>query len=120
MRLTWRLSRVVAAMALVCATPCAAQTTFSNTASITITDSVTPPTEAATYPSTITVSGLSGQVVGKLTVTLNGFGHMYPNDVDVLLVGPTGQTLLLLSDVGGTTAVSGLDFTFDDAAPSPL
>src|ERR1051326_3636025 len=98
---------VLAAAALVAlATPCAAQT-FANAASITIADGATPPTPAGTYPSTIAVSGLAGQVVGKLTVALRGFSHPFPSDVDVLLVGPTGQSLILMSDVGGTTGVSG-------------
>src|SRR5689334_3463250 len=108
-----------AAALLALATPCAAQT-FANAASITIADGATPPTQAATYPSTIAVSGLGGQVVGKLTVTLSGFGHVFPSDVDVLLVGPTGQSLVVMSDVGGTSAVGGLQLTFDDAAAANL
>jgi len=73
---------------------------------------------AAPFPSTISVSGVTGTVT-KVTVTLAGFAHTYPADVDVLLVGPTGQTLLLMSDVG-SVGVSGLTFTFDDAAPGTL
>lgn len=119
-RLSWRSFRFAAAISAVLTVPCAAQTTFSNPASITIADSGTPPTKASTYPSSIVVSGFSGQVIGKLTVTLFGFGHMFPSDVDILLVGPTGQSLVLLSDVGGTTSVSGLQLTLDDAAASNL
>jgi hypothetical protein len=119
-RLSSRLAGLTAAISVVLTAPCAAQTTFSNPASITIADGATPPTKAVAYPSSISVSGFSGQVVGKLTVTLTGFGQTYPSDVDILLVGPTGQSLVLLSDVGGTTAVSGLTLTFDDAAASDL
>lgn len=71
------------------------------------------------FPSAITVAGVTGSV-GKITVTLNGFSHSWPADVDALLVGPTGQTLLLLSDAGGGNVASGLTFTFDDAATAAL
>ncbi len=74
---------------------------------------------AAPYPSSIVVSGLTG-TVAKVTATLTGFGHAFPDDVDVLLVGPGGQRMLLLSDAGGGGAVSGLSLTFDDAAVSAL
>ena len=71
---------------------------------------------AGPFPSTVAVSGVNG-TVSKVTVTLNGLGHTWPADVDVLLVGPSGQTLVLLSDAGGGNPVSGLTLTFDDAAP---
>ncbi len=89
--------------------------TFSNTAAISIPESG----NATPYPSSIAVSGLTGTVT-KVTATLNGFGHAYPDDVDVLLVGPAGQKMLLLSDAGSGGAVTGLNLTFDDAAPSAL
>jgi subtilisin-like proprotein convertase family protein len=85
--------------------------TFSNTAPITIPSSG----PASPYPSTINVSGLTG-VVTKVTVTLNGFTHDYPDDVDVLLVGPGGQQCILMSDAGGGDDVSGVNLTFDDMA----
>jgi subtilisin-like proprotein convertase family protein len=77
---------------------------------------------AQPYPSQISVSGLQG-VVSKISVRLNNFYHPRPSDVDVLLVGPAGQTVLLLSDVGGTTAIpsaSAVTLTFDDAATASL
>jgi subtilisin-like proprotein convertase family protein len=58
--------------------------------------------------------------IEKLTVTLNGFTHAWPDDVDVLLVSPGGQNVFLMSDAGGGTAVSGLALTFDDAAEAPI
>jgi hypothetical protein len=90
-------------------------TTFANAAAVTIPSSGT----AAPYPSSIAVSGLTG-TIAKVTATLSGFGHGFPDDVDVLLVGPAGQRLLLVSDAGGGGAVTGLSLTFDDAAPSAL
>lgn len=76
------------------------------------------------YPSNITVSGLAGAVT-KVTATLNGVSHAAPIDLDVMLSGPVPTTnVVLMSDVGGTTAVSGANLTFDDAAagsvPTPL
>ena len=52
------------------------------------------------YPSSISVSGLSGQKIIK--VRLNGYHHEWYDDVDMLLVGPGGQKFVFLSDVGGT------------------
>jgi uncharacterized repeat protein (TIGR01451 family) len=73
---------------------------------------------ASPFPSTMSVSGVTG-VITKVTVTLAGFAHTYPADVDILLVSPTGQTLLLMSDAG-TANVSGLTLTFDDNAAGVL
>ena len=70
---------------------------------------------AAPYPSLITASGITGQV-GKVTVALNGFSHTFPSDVDVLLVGPAGQKVMLMSDAGGGFSVTNLMVGFDDAS----
>jgi subtilisin-like proprotein convertase family protein len=70
---------------------------------------------AAPYPSTIAVSGLTG-TVSKVTVKLNGLSHTFPGDIDILLAGPGGQKLLLMSDVGGGTDAVNATLTFDDAA----
>lgn len=74
---------------------------------------------ATPFPSTLTVSGVTG-TVSKVTVALNGFDHTWPADVDALLVGPGGQTVLLLSDAGGGNAVSSVNLTFDDEAATTL
>jgi subtilisin-like proprotein convertase family protein len=73
---------------------------------------------ATVYPSTIQVSGLNG-VVGKVTATLSNLHHAYLVDLDILLVGPGGQAVMLMSDIGDAN-VSQLDLTFDDAAASRL
>ena len=49
---------------------------------------------ASPYPSTISLSGISG-TVGKVTVTLYKLTHTYPSDIDFMLVGPAGQTVML-------------------------
>src|SRR6185503_17392795 len=74
---------------------------------------------ASPYPSSLAISGLTG-VVSHVTVTLNNLSHTFPDDVDILLVGPGGQNAVILSDVGGGTAVSGVTLTLDDAAASSL
>jgi hypothetical protein len=82
---------------------------------------ITIPTAGAAspYPSTITVAGLSGTVT-KVTVTLTNFSHTFPDDVDILLVGPTGANAIIMSDVGGATGVTNLTLTLDDAAATSL
>jgi subtilisin-like proprotein convertase family protein len=72
---------------------------------------------ASFYPSTINVSGIDG-IMAKTTVTLTGLTHTYPQDLDILLTGPSGGRLMLISDVGGTgPGVSGVNLTFDDDGP---
>lgn len=82
---------------------------FANTAPITIRDNNT----ALPYPSTITVSNMIGGI-SRIAVTLDGFAHTAPDDVDILLVGPAGQKVILLSDVGGRNAVSNVRLRFED------
>jgi subtilisin-like proprotein convertase family protein len=92
--------------------PAAPHVVFSNPAPITI-----PAVGTATpYPSNIAVSGLTGTIT-KVTVTLTNFNHTFPQDVDVLLVGPAGQNLIMMSDGGGgNPGVTNRTYTFDDAA----
>lgn len=75
------------------------------------------------YPSQISVGGLTGTVT-NVTVTLNGVSHTWPGDMRILLVGPNGQTVTLLSAVGGGTDVNNATLVFSQAAaglvPSPI
>ncbi|MDQ3898291.1 MAG: Ig-like domain repeat protein [Actinomycetota bacterium] len=101
--------------------------TFQNTTPIPIADkpcpnTAVPPCESGKgnpYPSTISVSGMAGTIT-KVTVTLKGVTHTFPDDIDVLLVGPAGQNLVLVSDAGGSTDVTNFDVTFDDAAAGTI
>jgi hypothetical protein len=91
---------------------------FSNPTPITIADapiSNTPPGLGSPYPSTITVAGQGNSLV-HLQVTLHTVSHGFPDDLDILLVGPGGQSFVLQSDAGGNTATVDRDFTFDDLA----
>ena len=89
---------------------------FIQTAGILLNDAAV----ASPYPSSITVSGVPG-VISKVRVSLRNLTHGYPADLDMLLVGPTGQSLVLMSDVGGIApGVTNVSLTFDDDSAYPL
>ncbi|MBX5442654.1 MAG: IPT/TIG domain-containing protein [Solirubrobacteraceae bacterium] len=71
------------------------------------------------YPSQIVVGNLTGAVT-NVTVTINGFSHTFPSDVRMLLVGPSGQTVNLMSGVGGGTDVTNATLVFSQAAPGTV
>jgi len=100
----------------------AASVTSTNANVISFNDSLTPPTAATPYPSSITVSGFAGQAVTKAAVTLYGFTHAFPSDVDILLIGPQGQKTIVMANAGGQNkySVTNLVLTFDDEAISTL
>ncbi len=94
----------------------AAVNTFANTASI----NAGPPAGAGSpYPSDIFVSGLPGNIL-DVNVTLHSVNHNRPDDLDILLVGPLGQSVILTSDACGNLNPNGANFTFDDEASGPL
>jgi subtilisin-like proprotein convertase family protein len=95
-----------------------AGSTFCNTGVITFADAIAPG-GANVYPSRIFVSGLPG-TISKVTVQIKSLNHLRPDDIDLLLVSPSGAKFILLSDAGGTTATSGANITFDDAAATTL
>ena len=92
--------------------------TFCNTGVITFADAIAPG-GANVYPSRIFVSGLPG-TISKVTVQIKSLNHPRPDDIDLLLVSPSGAKFILLSDAGGTTAASGANVTFDDAAATAV
>jgi subtilisin-like proprotein convertase family protein len=57
--------------------------------------------------------------VGKVTVRLR-LTHDAPQDIDALLVGPRGQAVMLMSDVGSDPLSSATSLTFDDDAAGAL
>ncbi len=93
---------------------------FTNSANITINDSASPPTIAAPYPSTITVSGMPNSM-SNLRVTIIGLTHTFPDDIDIILVGPQGQRSILMSDAGGGGDVTLLPpLGFDQSAVNTI
>ena len=96
-------------------------TVLTNTTSIAIpaTGSADQTGPASPYPSTIAVSGMAG-AVSAVTVAFNGVTHSTLNDVDALLVSPTGANLVVLSDIGDPTSslafANNATLTFSDSA----
>jgi hypothetical protein len=89
---------------------------FCSSAPLTIADNTT----ATPYPSAISVTGGPGSITSVI-VQLAGFSHPFPDDVGIVLVGPTGLALRLQGGAGdANSAVSGLTYTFDDAATNTL
>jgi PKD repeat protein/subtilisin-like proprotein convertase family protein len=58
--------------------------------------------------------------VTKVTVGLNNINHAFPDDIDIMLVGPGGQNAVVLSDVGGSVPATNVTLTLDDAATASL
>ncbi|MBK7121850.1 MAG: T9SS type A sorting domain-containing protein [Chitinophagaceae bacterium] len=86
--------------------------TFTNPGNIVINASG----PATPYPSNITVSGLPGSGVSVQSVILTGMSHTWGDDIDIVLQSPTGENVVLMSDVGGTVAVPNATYTFVDGA----
>lgn len=87
---------------------------FENTSSIAVPAAGNTSGQADPYPSTINVSGFIGNII-NMTVTISGMSHTYPDDIDVLLVGPGGQKVMLMSDVGGAVDINGVQLIFNDS-----
>jgi subtilisin-like proprotein convertase family protein len=93
-------------------TPIAPQDRASNAAG---TNPGIPPTPSV-YPSIINVSGVAGQI-SKVTFSIS-LSSSAPDDLDLLLVGPTGARSLVISDAGGLTDPVNVNYTFDQTAPA--
>ena len=94
-------------------------TSYTNSSDINIGTTVS---SAIPYPSTISVSGLTGTIT-NVTLEITGFSHNRPDNVDMLLVGPGGQTLIFWSDAGGNDVLDNVvnqTFTFSDAGANYL
>lgn len=95
--------------------------TFSSSGQIEIPDAGSSG-PGAPYPATIVVDAFGKYRKARITdvnLTLRGFSHTYPDQVDVMLaLGNRRATVM--SDVGGNTDVDGLQITLDDQAPAGL
>jgi subtilisin-like proprotein convertase family protein len=92
--------------------------TFSNPSAITINDAQ----PATPYPSEVAAGGMRRGKILDANVTLRGFSHTWPDDVDVMLVGPGGHNAIIMSDVGGndTTPASNITLGLDDEAANSM
>ncbi|MBL7701932.1 MAG: proprotein convertase P-domain-containing protein, partial [Ferruginibacter sp.] len=91
--------------------------TFTNSAPITINAAG----NGNPYPANLVVSGIPPTGVTVKNVTLTGISHTWAEDVDIMLQSPSGQNVILLSDIapGGADYVNHT-YTFDDAAAGTM
>ena len=101
--------------------PAFAQYSLTNATLITITNDTSASGEAINgYPSSVTVpanllgGGTNLGSLEKVTVTINGFTHAYPNDVVMLLIAPNNNAVVLMGNDGGGVGKTNLTLTFDD------
>ena len=80
---------------------------------------IPPAGPANPYPSTCSISGLSGAIT-DVNLVLNDLIHTWPDDVDILLVGPQGQNAVVMSDAGDWPDAIFVDLTLDDQAATVL
>lgn len=111
------LSALVLSTQLVQAAPVSFTVNSTNVGAIALPGSGTSG-PASLYPWTINVA--TSKTILDVNVSLQRLTHTWPGDLDMLLVSPTGQKLILMSDAGAGTDVNGLNLTFDDSAASFL
>jgi subtilisin-like proprotein convertase family protein len=100
--------------------PCT-PTSFSNSTPIILSSGAAD--NANPYPSTINVSNQPGNIVttaGGVEVTLNGFTHTYPDDVGVVLIGPTGAAYLLQDGAGEDPNMTNVTYKLSDLGQALL
>ncbi|MDE0802471.1 MAG: Ig-like domain-containing protein [Acidimicrobiales bacterium] len=86
----------------------------ANTGAVTINDSG----PASPSPSTITLSDISG-VVTDVAVTLDSVSHTWPDDLEIVLEAPSGETVMLLNDCGGGADIDAIDLRFASGGETP-
>ena len=105
----------------------AIRTTVSSGAGVTISDAVDSQSgfvtvvddgPATPYPSTL--ANTNPGLVTDVDVYLNNVNHGRAADLDLLLVGPGGQQVTLMSDAGGDNAIVNAFVVLDDEAAAPL
>jgi len=72
---------------------------------------------ASRYPITIHVFGQPTNL-NNVIVTLLGLSHARSSDLEVLLVGPSGKAVILMSHVGGASGVNGATSVFKQDSPA--
>jgi Ca2+-binding RTX toxin-like protein len=108
---------VAAVLSALCISATASAATFTNSAPIIVPNLQGDPSPL--YPSQIAVSGISGQTI-SVRVSLNDVSAQTPAEIDALVVAPNGQSVVLMSDVCGTSDVVGLTLVFDDTAANAI
>jgi subtilisin-like proprotein convertase family protein len=124
MHRAFRFAALLPAAALLWAAP-AAVAAPAETRSFTQIETLVPTEEGKTagpanhYPSSIDVAGVQGTVT-KVSVSTIDLASEFGDDIDMLLVGPDGVKVMLMSDACGTSTFDDEDWTFEDAASGYL
>ncbi|HMK05391.1 MAG TPA: T9SS type A sorting domain-containing protein [Ferruginibacter sp.] len=72
---------------------------------------------ATAYPSPLVVSGLPVTGINVRAVILHNVDHSRSEDIDILLQSPSGQNVILMSDVGGANTIANASYTFEALGP---
>lgn len=77
-------------------------------------------TSGTPFPSVKFIEGQVG-LITSIQVNIFGFRHTFPDDVDMLLVGPDGTHVMLMSDCGGGLPgiPTAIDFVLEDTGGNP-
>ncbi len=73
---------------------------------------------ASPYPNSVTMFG-SG-LITDVNATMRGVFHTYPDDIEIMVEGPGGQRVMLMSDACGGFDVNAYIWTWDDEAPARM
>jgi subtilisin-like proprotein convertase family protein len=73
---------------------------------------------AERYPATVNVRGEPTNGLSRVEVTLYNLTHAYPADLDILLLSPSGAKIMLMSDAGGSFAVTNATLVFHPSSQS--
>jgi subtilisin-like proprotein convertase family protein len=68
-------------------------------------------------PTSVNVSMPNNCIYKVKSVQLNGLSHDYPFDVDIWLTSPNGQSVMLMSDIGGAVPITNRNYTIMMGAP---
>jgi subtilisin-like proprotein convertase family protein len=71
---------------------------------------------ATPYPHDFVIPPGQGDIT-NVKVVLRGLTHTFPDDLDILLLSPDTKCVMLMSDAGGGSDVTGVNLVLDDAAP---
>jgi subtilisin-like proprotein convertase family protein len=74
---------------------------------------------ATPYPYPIAITDHPGRIT-DVDVVLSGVSHTYPDDLDIMLVGPGGASVVLTSEACDTKDVVAATWRFDDGAAAPM
>ena len=75
---------------------------------------------AGPFPSSNLVSGINSYV-SDVALTVSNLEHTYPSDISLWLVGPGGQSAMLMSDAAShSSTIVPVTLTFDQGALSPV